>query len=93
MTQPQKKFAVLSWLQLSSDQYYTLRIALGHQYLQNVYLGILFQVNSGQVNFVTLPYEAWEKILNHILYFKCVQISFIHVFCVMINEPGGSVDY
>ena len=55
VTRPPKKFAIVSWLQLSSEQYETCRIGLGYQYLQNVYLGILIQVTSGQVNFVTLP--------------------------------------
>ena len=55
VTQLQNNFPIAPRLQCFRESYQTFRIWWAHQCLQNVYLGILISVTSGQVIFCDLP--------------------------------------
>ena len=55
VTQLQNKFPIAPRLQCFRESYETFGIWWGHQCLQNVYLGFLISVTSGQVIFATSP--------------------------------------
>ena len=55
VTQLQNKFPIAPRLQCVRESYETFGIWLGHQCLQNVYLGFSISVTSGQVIFATSP--------------------------------------
>ena len=55
VTQLQNNFPIVPRLQCFSESYETFRIWWAHQCLQNVYLGFLISVTSGQVIFATSP--------------------------------------
>ena len=55
VTQLQNNFPIAPRLQCFRESYETFGIWWGHQCLQNVYLGFLISVTSGQVIFATSP--------------------------------------
>ena len=55
VTQLQNNFPIAPRLQCFRESYETFRIWWAHQCLQNVYLGFLISVTSGQVIFATSP--------------------------------------
>ena len=55
VTQLQNKFPIASRLQCFRKSYETFGIWWGHQCLQNIYLGFLISVTSGQVIFAASP--------------------------------------
>ena len=55
VTQLQNNFPIAPRLQCFRESYETFGILWGHQCLQNVYLGFLISVTSGQVIFATSP--------------------------------------
>ena len=55
VTTPYKKFTIAPQVQCLRESYETFGIWWGHQCLQNVYLGFLISVTSGQVIFATSP--------------------------------------
>ena len=55
VTQLQNNFPIAARLQCFRESYETFGIWWGHQCLQNVYLGFLISVTSGQVIFATSP--------------------------------------
>ena len=69
VTQLQNNFPIAPRLQCFRENYETFGIWWGHQCLQNVYLGFLISVTSGQVIFATSPLCQFAKNQLRYIYF------------------------
>ena len=68
VTQLQNTFPIAPRLQCFRESYETFGIWWGHQCLQNVYLGFLISVTSGQVIFATSPLYVNGQKINSVRY-------------------------
>ena len=68
VTQLQNNFPIAPRLQCFRQSYETFGIGWGHQCLQNVYLGFLISVTSGQVIFATFPLYVNGQKINSVIF-------------------------
>ena len=68
VTQLQNNFPIAPRLQCFRESYETFRIWWAHQCLQNVYLGSLISVTSGQVIFATSPLKVNGQKINSVIF-------------------------
>ena len=68
VTQLQNNFPIAPRLQCFRESYETFGIWWGHQCLQNVYLGFLISVTSGQVIFATSPLQVNGQKINSVIF-------------------------
>ena len=68
VTQLQNNFPIAPRLQCFRESYETFGIWWGHQCLQNVYLGFLISVTSGQVIFATSPLYVNGQKINSVIF-------------------------
>ena len=68
VTQLQNNFPIAPRLQCFRESYETFGIWWGHQCLQNVYLGFLISVTSGQVIFATSPLKVNGQKINSVIF-------------------------